>query len=307
MKCAPFCDDSANRTPLFARIPTGRPLDPGEPADERLAVERLELVEAAAVDEPGDDLADVDLLPERLRDQAVEVGGIDGGRLGGGDVPRRRRLPAREVADDGTRDRERVLVARRVVVGDPRLPRVHVGASELLRSDLLAGRRLHQRRAADEDRPGTADDHRLVRHRRHVRAAGGARAHHHRDLCDPLRRHSRLVEEDPSEMVAVGKDLGLEGQEGAPGVDEVDARKAVLLGDLLRAQVLLDRQREVGAALHRRVVGDDHALAALDHPDARDDARGRAPGPRRRPTRPAPTARGRRCRGRPAGRCAPGR
>ena len=48
----------------------------------------------------------------------------------------------------------------------------------------------------------------------------------------------------------------------------------VLLGDLLRAQVLLDRQREVGAALHRRVVGDDHALAALDHPDARDDACG---------------------------------
>jgi hypothetical protein len=23
MKCAPFCDDSANRTPLFARIATG--------------------------------------------------------------------------------------------------------------------------------------------------------------------------------------------------------------------------------------------------------------------------------------------
>jgi len=50
----------------------------------------------------------------------------------------------------------------------------------------------------------------------------------------------------------------------------------VLLGDLLRAQVLLHREREVRAALHGRVVRDDHALAALDDADARDD-----PGARR--------------------------
>ena len=43
--------------------------------------------------------------------------------------------------------------------------------------------------------------------------------------------------------------------------------------DLLRAQVLLDRDRVVGAALHRRVVGDDHALAARDPADAGDHAR----------------------------------
>ena len=42
-------------------------------------------------------------------------------------------------------------------------------------------------------------------------------------------------------------------------------------GDLLRAQVLLDREREVGAALHGRVVRDDHALAALDDADPGDD------------------------------------
>ena len=39
MKCAPFCDDSAKRTPLLARIPTGIALDPRPAADERLAVE----------------------------------------------------------------------------------------------------------------------------------------------------------------------------------------------------------------------------------------------------------------------------
>ena len=76
-------------------------------------------------------------------------------------------------------------------------------------------------------------------------------------------------------MVAVGKDLVLQREERAAGVDEVEAGEAVLLGDLLRAQVLLDGQREVGAALHGRVVGDDHALASLDDADPGDDAGGR--------------------------------
>ena len=54
-----------------------------------------------------------------------------------------------------------------------------------------------------------------------------------------------------------GKTSSWSGQERAAGVDEVDARQAVLLGDLLRAQVLLDGQRVVRAALDGRVVGDD--------------------------------------------------
>src|SRR5215210_6917616 len=52
----------------------------------------------------------------------------------------------------------------------------------------------------------------------------------------------------------------------------------VLLGDLLGAEVLLDGHREVGAALDRRVVCDDHALAPLHDADARDETRrGRLP------------------------------
>ena len=96
------------------------------------------------------------------------------------------------------------------MVGDAGAARVDVGAAELLRRHVLPGRGFHERRAADEDRPGPAHDHRLVAHRRDVRAAGGARAHHDRDLRDPLRRHLRLVEEDPAEMVTVGKDIGLQ-------------------------------------------------------------------------------------------------
>ena len=106
----------------------------------------------------------------------------------------------------------------------------------------------------------------------HVRAAGGARAHDDGDLRDALGRHARLVEEDAAEMLLVGKDLGLQRQEGAARVDEVDARQPVLERDLLRAQVLLHRDRVVGAALDGGVVGDDQHLAARDASDAGDDA-----------------------------------
>jgi hypothetical protein len=56
----------------------------------------------------------------------------------------------------------------------------------------------------------------------------------------------------------------------AAAVDQIDARQPVFLGNLLRAQMLLDRQRIIGAALHRRVVADDHAL----RPDTRPMIRG---------------------------------
>ena len=69
-----------------------------------------------------------------------------------------------------------------------------------------------------------------------------------------------------------GKTSVLVGQIGAAGIDQVDARQPVLARDLLGAQVLLDRDRVVGAALDRGVVGDDHALAAHHPADAGDDA-----------------------------------
>ena len=193
------------------------------------------------------------------------------------------------------------------MVGDAGAARVHVGAAELLGAHVLPGRGLHERRAADEDRPRAVHDHGLVAHRRHVGAAGRARAHHDRDLRDPLRGHARLVVEDPAEVLAVGEDLGLQRQEGAARVDEVDAGEVVLLRDLLRAQMLLDGEREVGAALDGRVVCDDDALLALDDADARSRSRPTARRRRTAPRRRARSARGRRRPGRRVGRSAPGR
>ena len=78
----------------------------------------------------------------------------------------------------------------------------------------------------------------------------------------PARRHRRLVVEDAAEMLAVGKDLVLVRQVGAAGIDEVDAGQMVLPRDLLGAQMLLHRDRIIGPALDRGVVGDDDAFAA---------------------------------------------
>jgi hypothetical protein len=243
-----------------------------EAGDQRRAVERLELVELGAVDQARDDLAGIDLLAQVRRHDAVELGRVVF-RL----VCRQQRdvdgFPGIEVGDDSSCKSKRMGVVGRHVVGDAGLPRVHVGTAQILGRDHLAGRGLHQRRAAEEDRALALHDDGLVAHRRHIGATGGARAHHHSDLRNPKRRQRRLIVEDAPEVLAVGKHLSLVRQVGTAGVDKIDARKPVLARDLLGAQVLLHRHRIVGAALDRRVVADDHAFAALDAADARDEAR----------------------------------
>ena len=154
-----------------------------------------------------------------------------------------------------------------------------VGTAQLLGTDHFAGRRLHQRRAAQEDRALVLDDDGLVGHRRHVGAARRAGPHHRGDLGDALRRHARLVVEDAAEMLAVGEHLVLMRQIGAARIHQIEAGQPVLLGDLLRAEMLLDGYRVVGAALDRRVVGDHDALAPLDAADPGDDAGGGDLGP----------------------------
>ena len=165
------------------------------------------------------------------------------------------------------------MIIERVMIGHARNARVHVRATQLLGGDDFSGRRLHQRRPGQKDRSLLLDDDRLVRHCRHIGAARGARAHDHGDLRNALGGHRRLVVEDASEVVAVGKYFGLIGKVRAARVDEVYARQVVFPRDVLRAQMLLDRHRIVGATLDRRIVAHDHALALSDPADSGDDAR----------------------------------
>ena len=197
--------------------------------------------------------------------------GVDRGIGRIGDVPGPRGGPV-QVRDDLTNEPQGVLVVARLVVGHAAHPCVHVRAAEFLRGHVLAGRRLHERRSAEEDRARATHDHRFVRHRRHVRAARRARAHHRGDLRDAGGRHLRLVVEDPPEMLPIGEHVGLQRQERAARIDQVDARQMVVRGDLLRAQVLLHRHREIRAALHGGVVRDHDARLAVHRADAGDDA-----------------------------------
>ena len=174
--------------------------------------------------------------------------------------------------DDPPDDAQRVAVVVREMVGDTGDLGVQFSATEILRRDDLTGGRLHQRRAAEKDGALVADDHGLVAHRRNIGAARCARSQYGRNLRDALGAESGLVVEDPAEMIAVGKHLVLTGQEGASGVDQIDAGQPILPRDLLSAQVFLDRNRVVGTAFDRRVVGHDHAFATGDPADSGDDA-----------------------------------
>jgi hypothetical protein len=160
------------------------------------------------------------------------------------------------------------------MVDDAGNARMHIGAAEVFRGHHFAGRRLDQRRAAEKDRALILDDDRLVAHRRHVGATGGARAEHGGDLRNALGREIGLIEEDAAEVLLVRKNFVLHGQEGAAGIDQIDAGQPVFHGDFLRPQMLFHGQRVIGAALHRRIVGDDHAFDAFDAADA-GDHRGR--------------------------------
>ena len=152
---------------------------------------------------------------------------------------------------------------------------MHVAATQILDRYHLAGGGLHQRRSAQEDGALVPDDDRFVGHGRHVSATGGAGSHDHGDLRDALGGHIGLVEENAAKVVPVGKNLILFWQKRAARVHQIDAGQVVLLGDFLGAQVFFHGQRIIGAALHRGVVGDDHAFAALHPANAGNHARRR--------------------------------
>ena len=171
--------------------------------------------------------------------------------------------------DDPAADADGVELVDGEVVGQTRDPGVHLGAAERLVVGLLAGGHLHQRRAGQEHLGAFLDHHHVVAHAGDVGAAGGGVAEHQRDGGDAGRRQPGQVAEHPP---ARDEDLLLGGQVRSAGLHQRDQRQPVLQRDLVGAQHLLQRPRVGGAALDGRVVGDQHALDALDHADAGDHA-----------------------------------
>ena len=136
-----------------------------------------------------------------------------------------------EPADDLAAEPDRVDLVDGEVVGEAADARVHLGAAELLVVGHLAGRHLDQRRAAEEHLRAAFDHHDVVAHARDVGAAGGRVAEHQRDRRD---RRGRLLGQVAEAGAARDEDLALGRQVGAAGLDEVDHRQPVLVGDLHR-------------------------------------------------------------------------
>ena len=148
---------------------------------------------------------------------------------------------------------------------------MYIGPAEVLGADHFARSGLYQRRAGEKNRCLLTHHNGFVGHGGYIGTACGTGAHDHGNLRDARCAHVGLVEEDPSKVLAVREHLVLARQVGTPRVHQINARQAVLLGDGLRPQVFFDRQWVVRTAFDRRVVGDNHALHALDPTNAGND------------------------------------
>jgi hypothetical protein len=119
MNCAPFCDDSENRMPLLARMPTGKPWTWAQPHTRVEPNSGLNSLQARAVDDPRDHLAGVVRHLGVGRHDPEQLVGVVARRL---DRPRRRRrrlLPV-EVGDDLAAQAQGVELVGGQVVRDAR-------------------------------------------------------------------------------------------------------------------------------------------------------------------------------------------
>src|ERR671930_494734 len=114
-------------------------------ADKRRRIERLELIERAAVNDAGDDLAHIVGLTRIGWNEAVNFMGVIKrlGRLSDHDGGT---FFSIKCADDLARTRKRMLVARGIMIRDARDSGMDFGAAKLLCRNHFACRRLNKGR-----------------------------------------------------------------------------------------------------------------------------------------------------------------
>src|SRR5271156_2527813 len=245
--------------------------DAGKPANQRGAVGRLIFVKTAAIDQARDDLTDVELDFDVARNDTVKLFWIVVRRL-------RRNLfdvelgGPRRLRYQFARDRNRLLLACCRIIGGTGDARVHIGAAQFFDRHVLAGRRLHERRPAEEDGAGAANDHVVFAQCRHVGAARRAMTEHDGNLRNAHLRENRLIAENAPGEIAIGEDVGLQREKAARTIAQVNDRQPVLDRDVERTNNLLYRQWIPSSALHACVVGMDDDFTAVDDANAADDA-----------------------------------
>ena len=170
--------------PVVGEDPHGVAAQLGPAADQRAAVQRLELLEARTVDDPREDLTHLERGPHVGAGDAEELLGVVDRRVGYGAHRRRAALAPPEVRDDVAALTDRVELVDGEVVREAAGAGVHVGAAELLLVGVLVDRHLHQGWPAEEDAGRAALQDRVVAHAGQVGAAGRRAAEDHGDRRD---------------------------------------------------------------------------------------------------------------------------
>mmetsp|Transcript_43437 Transcript_43437/g.93051 ORF Transcript_43437/g.93051 Transcript_43437/m.93051 type:complete len:374 (+) Transcript_43437:504-1625(+) len=155
----------------------GVTMDVSEATDQSASITSLELVQARAVDNSGDDLLHVEGLGVLLGDHAQQLLGV---------VERGLRLQLRlqwlrrlaAVRQHLPRNPESSWLVLSKVVCHSRLGGVDIGTAQLLCCHFLASGGLYERGASQENGPVAFDNDVLVRHRWHVGSASSAGAQH---------------------------------------------------------------------------------------------------------------------------------
>ena len=142
----------------------------GEATDQRGAVTRLEFVEARAVDQPGNDLANVIGCLQIARHHTEDLVGVIG-RLFGCDAIKLLLLPRVEIGDDPAGLSKRMAVIVGKMIGNAGKPGVDIASAQFLRLDHFTRCRLDQWRTSEKDRALLPDDNCLVAHRRNIGTA----------------------------------------------------------------------------------------------------------------------------------------
>ena len=235
----------------------------GKAAHQRFAIEFFELVKLRSIHQPRNHFACIIWLFRVGRHQPVKLFDVVD-RLSRLSQFQRLGLRPVERPHRAAHNRQGVIIMGGIMVDDTGFARMNIRSAQILGRDHFTGCRFDQRRTAQKDRALLAHDNGFIRHGRHISAARRTRPHHRRDLRNAHRAHIRLIVEDPSEVLAVGKNLGLMRQVRAATVHQVQAWQMVLHGDFLRPQMLLHGHRVVCPALHRRIIANDHTFATLD-------------------------------------------
>src|SRR5262249_33823584 len=112
----------------------------------------------------------------------------------------------------------------------------------------------------------------LVAHHGQIRSTSDTRSHNRCDLWDTARRHDCIVVEDASEIVCIGEDILLKGEEDTGGIYQIYGWYVVLQSYLLGTQHFFGGHGKERSGLHCGVVSNHHEVAPAHSANATDDA-----------------------------------